>query len=38
VDGLLVPSKPEKYVDKGKEKTRWVADTEGLPGWERRAA
>lgn len=38
IDGLLVPSKPEKYMDGGKEKTTWVADIDGLPGWERRAA
>ncbi len=38
VDGLLVPSRPEKYMDSGKEKVRWVADIDGLPGWERKAA
>jgi hypothetical protein len=40
VDGLLVPSRPEEYLDEktGKKKIRWVADIDGLPGWERRAA
>lgn len=36
VDQVLVPSRPEKYLDdKGKEKMRWVPD---LPCWEERAA
>jgi DNA polymerase-1 len=38
VDGLLVPSRPEKYTEDDKEKVRWVADLDDLPGWERRAA
>ena len=30
LNGKLVPSRPEKYQEDGKEKTRWVADLDGL--------